>query len=59
MNELSTYKLHFLYCTEEFVLKELLEKFQDIQIESKNTKEILSRSKEKDINVFRNLYSPI
>jgi tRNA (guanine6-N2)-methyltransferase len=59
MSELSTYKLYFLKGTEDFVLKELLEKFPETEIESKEKKRILLRSKEADINTFRKLYSPV
>ena len=59
MTELSTYKLYFLQGTGDFILKELLEKFPDVEVESKGRKKILFRSKDKDINTFRNLYSPV
>lgn len=59
MSELSTYKLYFLQGTEDFVLKELLEKFPEVEVKSKDSKKILFRSKEEDINIFRDLYSPV
>ncbi len=58
MTELSTYKLYFLQGTGDFILKELMEKFPEVEVESKDRKKILFRSKDKDINIFRNLYSP-
>jgi 23S rRNA G2445 N2-methylase RlmL len=59
MTELSTYKLYFLKGTEDFVLKELLEKFPEIKVESKGGDKILFKSIEEDINTFRILYSPV
>ncbi len=59
MRELTAYKLHFLKGTEAFVLKELLEKYPEIEIKTENNEEILFKSKEEDINTFRNLYSPV
>lgn len=59
MPGLSTYKLYFLQGTEDFVLKELFEKFPEVEVVSKESKKILFRSKEEDINTFRSLYSPI
>ena len=55
---LSEYKLYFLQGTDDFVLKELLDKFPDIKIESKDSKKVLFKSKEEDINIFKKLYSP-
>lgn len=55
---LSTYKLKFLKGTSEFVYKELQEKYFDIEIVKKDELEIVFRSKEDNIEKFRNLYSP-
>jgi tRNA G10 N-methylase Trm11 len=54
---LPKYKLNILKGTSEYVLKELLEKYPDIEIKESGKEEILFQSKEKDINVFNNLYS--
>lgn len=59
MLQISSYKLHFFKGTDEFVMKELLEKFPEVKIESMNLGEIQFKSMERDINVFRNLYSPV
>lgn len=52
------YKLQFLKGTLVYVLQELLEKYPEAKIIKKNELEIIFSSKEEDINIFRNLYSP-
>ncbi|MDY0097530.1 MAG: methyltransferase [Candidatus Dojkabacteria bacterium] len=59
MSKTPVYKLSSLKGVEEFVLKELLEKYPEVDIESKSSKEILFKSEQEDINIFRNLYSPV
>ncbi len=46
---LSTYRIKFLRGTSEFVYKELLEKYSDVEIVKKNELEIVFRSKEDNI----------
>lgn len=58
MESLQTYTLEFLQGTRPFVLKEILEKFPESIILKESEKEIEFSSKEKDIEIFRNLYSP-
>ena len=52
------YTLTCLKGTKSFVLRELLEKFPDSVIQKESEKEILFSSNQKDIEIFRNLYSP-
>jgi len=58
MNKISTYTLDFLHGTQPFVIKELLEKYPDINIETKNNHSLTFTSEESDIETFRDLYSP-
>lgn len=53
------YTLKILEGTSEYVLKELLEKYPDVNVERINKDEILFNLDVEDINSFRNLYSPI
>lgn len=52
------YKLDFLKGTQEYVLKELLEKYPKVEIQKNTPLEIVFSSEETDIEIFRNLYSP-
>ncbi len=58
MYNISTYKLSFLRGTQEFVLKELQNKFPKVEIKSKNNNEIVFESSCEEIEAFKNLYSP-
>ena len=53
-----SYTLKILQGTSEYVLKELKEKYPNIQIVKVGNTEILLNSDIEDINNFRNLYSP-
>jgi len=53
-----SYTLKILQGTSEYVLKELKEKYPNIQIVKVGKAEILFNSDVEDINSFRNLYSP-
>ena len=53
-----SYTLKILQGTSEYVLKELKEKYPNIQIVKVGKAEILFNSDAEDINSFRNLYSP-
>lgn len=53
-----SYTLKILESTSEYVLKELSEKYPDINIVKVDKNEILFNSDVEDINSFRNLYSP-
>ena len=55
---LSEYKLYFLQGADDFVLKELLDKYPDTEIMKENKSEIVFKNKETNIEEFRNLYSP-
>ncbi|HOF79188.1 MAG TPA: methyltransferase [Candidatus Dojkabacteria bacterium] len=55
---LSKYTLQFLEGTSEFVLKELLEKYPKAKVLESNNLSISFGSEEKNIEVFRDLYSP-
>lgn len=52
------FKLNFFEGTEDFVLKELKQKYPDVEIVSKNSKEIIFSTNIFEIENFRNLYSP-
>ncbi|HBB64410.1 MAG: RNA methylase [candidate division WS6 bacterium GW2011_GWC1_33_20] len=54
----NTYILSILDGTEDFVLKELLEKFPNVEIQSQKSKEIVFNTEESKIEIFRKLYSP-
>jgi 23S rRNA G2445 N2-methylase RlmL len=54
----SNYKIKFLKGTQEFVLREILEKHPDVKILKKSSKEVVVE-KDCKIESFRNLYSPI
>lgn len=53
------YKLYILKGTLEYVLMELLDKYPDVKILEQVPDEILFEYTDSDINIFRNLYSPI
>jgi 23S rRNA G2445 N2-methylase RlmL len=55
---LSTYKLKFLKGTSEFVCQELQDKYSDIEIIKKNELEIVFKSKQENVEDFRDLYTP-
>jgi hypothetical protein len=56
----TTYKLHILDGTLEYVLKELLEKYPQIDILNTGREEIeFEIDMDGDIEIFRNLYSPL
>lgn len=54
----STYTVYIFEGTEDFVLEELKQKYPDVEIISKNSKEIVFSSTISEIETFRNLYSP-
>ena len=56
--EKKKYTLNFLHGTQPFVVKELLEKYPDINIEKKSPDSLAFSPIESDIETFRNLYSP-
>ena len=58
MKESFIYKLVCLNGTAEYVVKELLEKYPEVEIQKEEKIEILFGSVESDIEIFRNLYSP-
>lgn len=53
------YKLYILQGTLEYVLIELLNKYPNVKILRQVSDEILFEHIDSDINIFRNLYSPI
>lgn len=57
MSKMSIYKLSFLEGTLDFVLKELLEKYPSIKVQSQTNKEIIFNSEILGIETFRNLLS--
>lgn len=53
-----TYKLTILEGTQEYVLKELLSKYPDTEIQLRTEEDIVFESDIQTIETFRNLYSP-
>ena len=54
-----TYKLGILEGSAEFILKELLEKYPDIEVIKQTERNIVFNSSHQDLSTFKNLYSPI
>jgi len=59
MEKLNQFKLFLLKGTLEYVLIELLDKYPNVRILKQSSDGILFESAISDINIFRNLYSPV
>ena len=59
MDILKIYELVCLSGSADFVIEELLQKYPDTEVLSRSGKNVKFKSKETEINTFRNLYSPL
>ncbi|HNW23800.1 MAG TPA: hypothetical protein PKH06_03540, partial [Candidatus Dojkabacteria bacterium] len=59
MSNIYVYKIFFLDGTLKYVLEELKQKYPNIKVVKESSKELIFEYTDSDINIFRNLYSPI